>query len=355
MTISAFDHPILSALVGDEEIALAFSVERDIKAMLAFEAALADAQASEGLIPSEAAARIAAVAADFSPNLEALAKGAAKDGVVAPTLVKFLRAAVREPHARHVHYGATSQDVIDTSLVLRLKNVVAILDDRLDALISALRALQRLDGDVPLMGRTRMQRALPIRAGNKLDAWRQPIERHRERLAGLKPRLLVVQLGGAVGARDGMNGKGELVVAELARRLGLENGPCWHVQRDGIAEFAGWLSLVAGALGKIGQDVALMTQNEIGEIKLAEGGGSSAMAHKSNPVRAEVLVALARHNACLLGALHQSLVHENERSGAAWTLEWLTLPQMVAATGAGLRHAIALAKGMRFIAPKEEA
>jgi len=137
--------------------------------------------------------------------------------------------------------------------------------------------------------------------------------------------------------------------AELARRLGLADGPCWHSERDCLADFASWLSLVSGALGKIGQDVALMAQNEIGEVKLAEGGGSSAMPHKSNPVRAEVLVALARFNAGLLGAEHQALVHENERSGAAWTLEWLTLPQMVAATGAAMRHAAALCGGLRFV------
>jgi 3-carboxy-cis,cis-muconate cycloisomerase len=354
LTISAFDHPILSALVGDDEIALAFSVEREIKAMLAFEAALAEAEASHGLISAEAAARIASVAADFSPDLDVLAKGAAQDGVVVPALVKLLRAAVGDPYAAQVHRGATSQDVVDTSLVIRLKSVVGVLDHRLGALVSALRALERVDGDVPLMGRTRMQRALPIHARNKIEGWLRPIERHLERLGALRPRLLVVQFGGAVGARDGLNGKGEAIAAELAQRLDLHDGPCWHVERDGLAEFASWLSLVSGALGKLGQDVALLAQNEIGEVKLAGGGGSSAMPHKSNPVRAEVLVALARHNAGLLGAVHQALVHENERSGAAWTLEWLTLPPMAAATGAGLRQAIALVEGMRFVAAKFE-
>jgi 3-carboxy-cis,cis-muconate cycloisomerase len=352
MTISAFDHPVLSALLGDDEVAAVFSIEADVKAMLAFEAALAEAEASAGLIGKEAAARIALACADLSPDLAALAKGAAADGVVAPALVKLLRAAVGEPHAAQVHRGATSQDVIDTSLALRLKPLLALFDKRLEALIATLRGIEREQGEVPLMGRTRMQRALPIRAADKLRVWREPLERHRERLAALKPRLTVVQFGGAVGARDGLNGKGEAIVAELARRLDLAAAPCWHAERDSLAEFASWLSLVAGALGKIGQDVALMAQNEIGEVKLAEGGGSSAMPHKSNPVRAEVLVALARFNAALLGAEHQALVHENERSGAAWTLEWLTLPQMAAATGASLRHAGALLNGLRFVEAK---
>ncbi|HLH47768.1 MAG TPA: 3-carboxy-cis,cis-muconate cycloisomerase [Roseiarcus sp.] len=349
MTVSAFDHPILSALVGDAEIAAAFSVEADVRAMLAFEAALAEAEASVGLIAPDAASRIAWACATFSPDLAALAQGAAQDGVVVPALVKQLRRAVGEPHAADVHRGATSQDVIDTSLVLRLKGVVATLGARLDALIAALRECEAEQGQTPLMGRTRMQRARPIHAHDKLRAWREPLQRHRERLEQLKPRLLVVQFGGAVGTRDDLDGKGERIAAELARRLDLLAAPCWHVERDAPAEFAAWLSLVSGALGKIGQDVALLAQNEIGEVKLAEGGGSSAMPHKSNPVRAEILVALARFNAALLGAQHQALVHENERSGAAWTLEWLTLPQMIVATAAGLRHAAGLCAGMKFV------
>ena len=353
MTVSAFDHPILSALVGDKEIAAAFSVEADVKAMLAFEAALALAEAKVGLIDEAAAKRIAAVCVEFRPDLVALAKGAGQDGVVAPALVRLLRSAVGEPHAAAVHRGATSQDVVDTSLVLRLKAVIAAFEARLEALVATLRTIERDQGSVPLMGRTRMQRALPIHARDKLRNWREPLERHRRRLGELKPRLLIVQFGGAVGARDGLDGKGEAIAAELARRLELGDGPCWHAERDNLAEFAAWLSLVSGSLGKIGQDVVLMAQNEIGEIRLAEGGGSSAMPHKSNPVRAEVLVALARFNAALLGGEHQALVHENERSGAAWTLEWLTLPQMTAACGASLRHAAALCQELTFVSPKD--
>jgi 3-carboxy-cis,cis-muconate cycloisomerase len=349
MTVSPLDSPILSALLGDAETAAHFSIEADIRAMLAFERALAHAQGSVGLIPVEAATAIAAACEGFSPGLAALAKGAAQDGVVAPTLVKLLRAKVGAPHDVHVHRGATSQDVIDTSLVLRLKPVLALFETRLRALIEALRALEASQGAVKLMGRTRMQRALPIHAADKLRVWRAPLERHAERLRELRPRLLVVQFGGAVGVRGDLEGKGDEIAAELARALQIGAGPCWHVERDALAELASWMSLIAGSLGKIGADVALMAQNEIGEVKLAEGGGSSAMPHKSNPVRAEALVALARFNAGLLGAQHQALVHENERSGAAWTLEWLVLPQMVVAAAAALRHATALCAGLRFV------
>jgi len=352
MTVSPLDSPILSALLGDAEVAAHFSDAADLRAMLAFEGALARAQAGVGLVPIDAAARIAAVCESFGPDLPGLAEGASRDGVVAPALVRQLRQAVGAPHDRHVHRGATSQDVIDTSLVMRLKPVLALLDGRLRALVEQLRGLAASQGAVELMGRTRMQRALPIVAADKLRVWRSPLERHVARLGEMRPRLLVVQFGGAVGLRADLDGKGEAVAAELARLLGLGAGPCWHVERDGLAELASWTSLVSGALGKIGADVALMAQNEIGEVRLAEGGGSSAMPHKSNPVRAEVLVALARFNAALLGAPHQALVHENERSGAAWTLEWLALPQMIVATAAALRHAGALCEGLQFVAKR---
>jgi 3-carboxy-cis,cis-muconate cycloisomerase len=324
-------------------------LDADIAAMLAFEAALAEAQAALGLIPEAAAQWIAEICAGFLPDRAVLAAGVARDGVVAPSLVAQLREAVGEPHGRHLHRGATSQDVIDTSLTIRLKSVCDLLDRRLASLIEILAKLDRRDGAIRLMGRTRMQRALPITAHDKLRAWREPLERSHARLFELKPRLLVVQFGGPVGTRGDLDGKGDALAAELARRLALGEAACWHVERDGIGEFASWLALVSGALGKIGQDTALMAQNEIGEVRLAGGGGSSAMKHKSNPVLAEALVTLARFSAGIAGTLLQGLVAENERSGAAWTLEWLTLPQLITATATGLRHAATMCGGLGFL------
>jgi 3-carboxy-cis,cis-muconate cycloisomerase len=350
MTISAFDHPFLSSLLGDEEVARAFSVEADLRAMLDFEAALAASQAEVGLISQEAATRIGEVCASFSPDIAELRDGTAKDGVVVPAFIKSLRRSVGSPHAEKVHLGATSQDVIDSSLVLRLKPLISAFRTRLDLLIDRLGALEAEQGSLPLMAHTRMQRALPISVSDKLRMWREPLQRHLQRLSELTPRVLVVQFGGPVGARVGLEGRGDAVAAELARRLNLHNGSSWQAERDGLGELASWLSLLSGSLGKIGQDVALMTQNEVGQAQLSGGGASSAMAHKSNPVQAEVLVTLARFNATLLGGQHQALVHENERSGAAWTFEWLILPQMLAAAGASLRIATAVCNGLRFLA-----
>ena len=344
--------PLLQALVGDEEVEAFFSDSAELAAMLRAEAALAEAGASAGLIDQEAARRIGEACRAFQPDWAGLAEGLARDGVVVPELVKQLRAAAGEPHGRSVHMGATSQDIVDTALVLRLKDVLNIVGRRLDGLIASLRGLQARDGGAALMAHTRMQQALPFTAADKIETWVQPLERQQQCLRDLAPRLLVVQLGGPIGTRGEMKSGGDAVAAAMAEILGLGSAPPWHSQRDRIGELAAFLSLLSGTLGKIGQDVALMAQTEVGEVRLAAGGGSSAMPHKSNPVAAEVLVALARFNAGLLGTLHQALVHENERSGAAWTLEWLVLPRMVVSTAAGLSKALALAGGVSFAPAK---
>jgi 3-carboxy-cis,cis-muconate cycloisomerase len=338
MSIAAFDHPFLSGLLGDEEVAAYFSAQADIRAMLAFEAALAKAQAREGIIPSEAAESIASVCTSFSPDMAKLNTGTAADGVVVPDFVKQLRSAVGGDVASHVHFGATSQDVIDTSLMIRLKSVVFVLAGRLSAATAILDGLDRRLGGNRLMGHTRMQAAIPITVSDRLRAWRDPLEKYRERLTNLS---FPVQFGGAAGTLEKFGSKAADVRASLARELELTDEPQWQSQRGWIADLANLLSLITGSLGKIGQDVALLAQMR-SEIELAGGGGSSAMPHKQNPVAAEVLVALARFNAVQLSGIHQSMVHEQERSGAAWTLEWMILPQMAVASGASLRLAVDL-------------
>ena len=349
MGLSAFDHPFLSGLLGDEEIGEQLSAAADIKAMLAFEAALAHAEALHGIIPAEAATRIAEACAVLAPDVDALKAATGRDGVAVPELVRQLRAAVGGATAMHVHFGATSQDAIDTSLMLRLTRVIGILDARLAGLVARLGELDGTFGQSTLMGRTRMQAAIPIKVGDRLRAWSEPLGVHRVRLADL---LLPVQFGGAAGTLDKLGDKGAAVRATLAGELGLADLPQWHSQRAIIAEIGHVLSLVSGGLGKMGQDIALMAQS--GEsIALSGGGGSSAMPHKQNPVAAEALVALARFNAVLAGGLHQALIHEQERSGAAWTLEWLILPQMAMASGAGLRLAGDLVASIRRLGPDE--
>lgn len=340
--------PFSAALCIDPEIEALFTPEAEFNAMLAFEVALAKAQAVAGLIPVEAAASIARACHQFPQNTALLTTRLMKDGVLGPGFIDSLRQTLPEDVKHYLHFGATSQDITDTALTLRLKSYLVVLEARLAALIEALEALCRAQGETKLMAQTRMQAALPITVEDKITSWLRPLRRHQERVAGLAPRLLVIQLGGPVGSRAELGEKAALIAAELARLLGLGDAPCWHTARDNIIELGAMLALIAGTLGKIGQDAALLAQSENGALKITGGGASSAMAHKVNPVAAEVLVALARYAGGLAGTLNQAMIHENERSGAAWTLEWFVLPPLAMATGMALNRAIELVLHMRF-------
>jgi len=335
---SLFDHPHFSALLRHEPIAALFSPDAELAAMLHFEAALAAVEGEQGAIPQDAATAVVEAIATFRPDPRALAAGVARDSLVVPALIDMLRQAVGTGHGRYVHYGATSQDVIDSGLILRIKDALAILRHDLSTILGELEGLGAGQGQVPIMARTRMQRALPITFGDRLATWASPLAHHRGALDALERRVLAVQLGGPVGTLEKLGARGAAVRAALAERLDLADpGRPWHAERDRMADLAHWLSQVSGALGKIGQDLVLMAQNEVGEAVLATGGLSSAMAHKRNPVLAELLITLARLNAGQLASMHQALVHEGERSGAAWTLEWLVLPEMIATTAASLQ------------------
>lgn len=349
MSAAAIDHPFFTRLVGDEEAATLFSIEAEIETLLRFERALAQAEGRHGVIPAEAVPAIEAGLKGFTPDVEAIADGIGNDGVIVPALLQQLRSRIDEPYRQHLHFGATSQDAIDTGLALRLIKAIALIDNRLGTIIDGLTALEKRDGGIDVMAHTRMQSAIPVTAARKIRSWREPLMRDRDRLQATRPDVKILHFGGAAGTLEKLGGKGATVSADMAAALGLAHiDHPRHSERDGMAAFACALSLITGSLGKFGQDVALMAQNEVGEIALVTGGGSSAMPHKKNPVPAEVLVTLARFNATLVSGMHQSLVHENERSGAAWTLEWMILPQMVVATAAALRLATRLAQNISF-------
>ena len=329
-----FDHPWLSGLFADDEIAALWSAEAQLSHMIAFEAAWSRHGHLAGLW-SEAEGALAATAIEaVSLAPEELRDGTALDGVCAPALVRLLKA---RTGANAIHKGATSQDVIDTATALSLVRSLDLIDQRLDRLASDLAALEDRFGPIPVMGRTRMQAAVPITVADRVQTWRLPLAAHRERLAQLRPRVALVQIGGAAGDRAALGDGADAVCNAVAKDLGLSAPPqSWHAMRDGMAEAASLMSLITGTLGKMGQDICLMAQQGIDEIALAGGGGSSAMPHKQNPVLAEVLVTLARYNAVQLSGLHHAMLHEQERSGAAWALEWMLLPQMVQATGRAL-------------------
>jgi len=339
---------LLDALTGDPELEALLGDEAQLAAMLKVETALAAAEAEAGLIGEDAAVAIAAGIARYVPDWSDFAAGMARDGVVVPALVKQLRAVVGDPHGADVHRGATSQDIIDTGLMLQLAAIIPVLLDRIGTLETALAALGERYGTQPMMAHTRMQAALSFTVADKLRSWSEPLVRHRLALTAMRRDLLVIQLGGPVGDRSSFEGRGDAIAKALAAQLDLGLAPSWHATRDPIVTFGGRLAVLAGSMGKIGADVALLAQSEVGAITLAGAGTSSAMAHKANPVAAEVLVALAHHAAGLAGTLNHAMVHENERSGAAWTLEWLTLPPLIISTGAGLLTARRLLEQVSF-------
>lgn len=342
MTVSVFDSFVYRGLFTDDDAAALFDEHAWIRAMLEFEAALARAEAETGLIPAAAAERIAAAAQSLDPEPALLAEGTAAAGVPVPALVSLLRDAVDGEAAAYVHWGATSQDVIDTALVLRLREAVTLIEGRLGVLVRGLLDLARDHRDTAMLARTRWQAAVPTSFGLKAAGWTAPLLRHRQRLEQLKPRLLVVQLGGAAGSRSALGDSGERVASALARHLELGRTPIpWHAQRDVFAELASWLSLVTGSLGKLGQDVLLLCQGEVGELRV-EGGGSSTMPQKTNPVAAELLVSLAGHTSALLVEMHHSLIHAHERDGSAWSSEWMALPPMVVTAASALDRAARL-------------
>lgn len=348
--MTEFFPAFLNDLLYDPHVAAIIGTEADLKAMLAFEVALGEAAAKNGFIPQDHARALTKKAATFAPDLPSLQIATLKDGVVIPDYVRQLREHIGGEAAKSVHFGATSQDVIDTALALKLRDVFDLFEARLTGIAALLEGLIESFGTAEIPGRTRMQSAIPITAADRIRVWLAGVTQVLAALETLRRENLVLSLAGAAGTAEKYGRKIGPVREDLARSLGL-GVPNYvpHAARGRIADLGNWLSRVTGSLGKIGQDVALMAQNEMAEVALSGGGASSAMPHKQNPVRAEVLVSLARFNATQVSALHQSLVHEQERSGAAWTLEWLVLPQMLNATGTSLKHAASLLSGIKRV------
>lgn len=330
----------LDRLLHDDATEKLLGTQATLDAMLQFEMSLARASAKHGLISDAALSAIEAAGAAFVPDLDQLTAATLKDGVVVPDFVRQLRRAIGKPHETSVHFGATSQDVIDTALALTLRPVFDMLQQRLMAIDTALAVLAERFATARLMGRTRMQAAIPIMVGDRLSVWRKLLQRQLDSVDAQRSQMMILSLAGAAGTTEKFGDQIHAVRHAMAAELELSL-PDYvpHADRARVADFAGWLSLTSGALGKIGQDVALMAQTGIDEITLSGGGGSSAMPHKQNPVRAELLVALARFNATQLSGMHQALIHEQERSGAAWTLEWMILPAMIETTATALAHA----------------
>src|SRR6185437_8325255 len=301
------------------------------------EAALARAQARGGIVPAEAAAAISKAAADIIEEPQSLDPARLKretETVGYPILPPVRQLADRAAEAgRWVHWGATTQDIMDTAAVLQIRAGLQLIEADLTALRGHLAALARRWRDTPMAGRTHLQHALPITFGYKSAVWLAAFDRHATRLTELRPRVLQVQFGGAAGTLASLGPGPESLTscAELARELGLgEPAITWHVSRDGIAETVQFLALLGGSLGKIAYDVMLMAATELAEAAepfVAGRGSSSTMPQKRNPISCELILAAAKALRQHAGLILDALVSDFERATGPWHAEWIALPE----------------------------
>ena len=343
---------LLAPLFGSPAMEAVWSDEAAVVAMVAFETALAAAEAEAGIVPPAAAAAIAATD-PAALDVAALAKAAGVAGNTAIPLVKMLTAlvATADPDAaKWVHYGATSQDAMDTGLVLQLRDAFTIIEADLARAMAAAAALAKAHRDTPMAGRTWLQQALPITFGLKMAGTLDALMRHRDRLAEASPRILSLQFGGAAGTLASLGDKGTEVARLLAGRLNLTlpDTP-WHGQRDRILEAASLMAGLVATSAKVARDVALMMQTEIGEVlePAAPGrGGSSTMPHKRNPALSATILGAAGLAPQLLAAIAAGGSGEHERFAGGWQSEWLALPELARLTGGVVAKLAELLEGM---------
>jgi 3-carboxy-cis,cis-muconate cycloisomerase len=322
-----------------------FSDRARVQRMLDFEAALARAEARVGVIPRAAAVAIEKKCRAELIDLPLLAESAALAGNLAIPLVKQLTALVAQDDkesARFVHWGATSQDAIDTGFILQLREALDLICKDLSRLSNTSAELTSKFRATPLAARTWMQHALPTTFGFKTAGWLDALNRHRRRFSELQHRTRVLQFGGAVGTLAALHEKGLDVAQALAQELHLELPDIpWHSHRDRIAEVATTFGLLTGTLGKIARDISLHAQTEVGELSepaAAGRGGSSTMPHKRNPVTAAVVLSAAARVPALVSTLLSAMVQEDERGLGGWHAEWESLPEIIMLAGGALHH-----------------
>ena len=332
---------LLGPLFGDVNVREQMSDRARIQAMLDVEAALADVQAELGVIPRTAAAPIRAAAQVDRYDLSVIASEAVADGIPTISLVRQLTkqvASIDGDAARYVHWGATSQDIMDTGLVLQLQRATPDLLAHLDRAAAAAAAHARRHVDTVMAGRTWLQQSTPITFGLKAAGWLDALARQRRALATALQGVCVLQFGGASGTLAALGDLGVAVAERLAARLDLDAPDIpWHTHRDRLTRFGCALGVTCGTLGKIARDVTLLAQTEIGEAVEGKGGGSSAMPHKQNPVGASVALAAAVRAPGLVATLLAAMPQEHERGIGGWQAEWETLPDLVRLTAGGSR------------------
>jgi 3-carboxy-cis,cis-muconate cycloisomerase len=349
MPSTMFDSAIFRDAFGSAGMREIFSDEGLIARYVEVEVALAAAEARVGVIPKDAAAAIKKLARAVAIDV---AKLKAETDLVGYPIVGVVHQLAKQcgDAGRYVHWGATTQDIMDTATVLQIRAALELVEADLAAMDSALATLAKKHRGTVMAGRTHLQHALPVTFGYKAAVWRGMIVRHRQRLEELKPRVLVGQFAGAAGTLASLGDKGLAVHDALMEELGLGRPATpWHVARDGLVETVSLLALIAGTLAKIATDVMLMMQTEVGEVfePFVKGrGSSSTMPQKRNPIACEFIVALGKVVRQQAGLMLDAMSADHERATGPWQLEWVAIPEAFIATGGALRQARFLVEGL---------
>jgi 3-carboxy-cis,cis-muconate cycloisomerase len=356
MTIGMLQSTVFGDLFGTAAMRDAIGEPALFRGCAVVEAALARAQARVGIIPKEAAEAISRAIEPIAAgretlDFERLKRETANVGFPILPLVRQLAERAGEA-GRWLHWGATTQDIMDSAVVLQIRDALALIEADLETLRGHLAALAKKHRDTPMAGRTFLQQALPITFGYKAAVWLSAFDRHAEREAEIKRRVLKAQFGGAVGTLASLGGgtEGLATVDELARELGLaEPAITWHVARDTIAETVQFLALLGGSMAKIADDVMLMSATEFGEAgePFATGrGASSTMPQKRNPISCGFIIAAARALRQAAGLALDAMLSSFERTASAWHLEWIAVPEAFGYAAGALHQSVFLAGGL---------
>jgi 3-carboxy-cis,cis-muconate cycloisomerase len=349
MPSTVLDSDIFKDMFGTAEMRAVFSDDNLLRCYVDAEVALAVAQGRLGVIPQDSADAIARTAPSVALDRAALKEEAENVGYPIVGLVRQLSTKLGDA-GRYIHWGATTQDIMDTATVLQIRAALDIVEREMAAVSLALVKLAQKYQDTPMAGRTHLQQALPITFGYKCAIWLSMLQRHAERLRELKPRVLVAQFGGAAGTLASLGDKGLDVRREYARELKLGEPPItWHVARDAVAETLNFLALVTGSLGKIGFDIMLMMMTELGEAFepfASHRGASSTMPQKRNPISSEILVANAKAVRQHAGLVLDAMIQDFERATGPWHVEWLAVPESFILTAGSLAQAKFMLEGL---------
>ncbi|MGY1922464.1 class-II fumarase/aspartase family protein [Pseudomonas tolaasii] len=349
MSSTVFDSALFRDMFGTAEMRGVFSDKALIERYIEVEVALARAEARCGVIPSEAAEQIAELSRYDALDLALMQHETEIVGYPILPLVEQLSKICGEA-GRYVHWGATTQDIMDTAVVLQVRAALAIVERDIQTVRGLLAGLAARYRDTPMAGRTHLQHALPITFGYKCAVWLSMFDRHAERLVELRPRVEIGQFAGAAGTLASLGDKGLEVQQALMAELGLGVPQAtWHVARDGLAETLNFLGLVTGSLGKIALDVMMMMTSELGEVyePFVKGrGASSTMPQKRNPISCELMYAAAKGVRQHAGLMLDAMIQDFERSTGPWQAEWIAIPEAFALSAASLGQATFMLAGL---------